>query len=72
MDINEILKYPRDDLGLILNKLKKIPRVVYSGSIHGLINKVDYKKITDTSKHLNPTEHGLMEELKVCREKLEK
>jgi hypothetical protein len=51
--VKDLAKYTREDLDTIFTKLSKMTRVVYSGNVHGLINKVDYRKIMDTHKHLN-------------------
>ena len=53
MEIKDLIKFGRDQLDNLYNKLSKTCRVVYSGNVNSLINKLDYKKIMDGNKQLN-------------------
>lgn len=75
MDINNFSKMKVDDFEIAYNVLIKAMRIIFSGSIDPLINKIDYKKINQnhsSNRELNNVEHELMEELKECKHNLEK
>ena len=82
MDIKDVSKLMNDELERAYNRLAKASRVVYTGSISHIINKIDYKKAALDSKsdnhhsykihHLNDVEQHLFDELKELKEKLDK
>jgi hypothetical protein len=45
MDIKDFAKIGKDDYEKAYNRLVKATRVIYSGSINPLINKIDVTKI---------------------------
>jgi hypothetical protein len=49
MDLKDFAKLAKDEVNIAYNRLVKLMNVVFSGSVNPMINKLDYRKVTDLS-----------------------